>query len=326
MLFYISVLIPVLLIVWKLTDHHRSYELERQDKSEAEGRYTKQEYAELMHILAELNEADPNGYAATVENFEQLGSPPESILEIGFGLGHFSILLAHRYPNATVLGIDAHQYSVDSANEFLRSLSLPPRNVHFEHRSQVQLNEPDKSVDVITTTFVNHHIFPDDQFVDFIQRVAKVGKKAFIFNDYHRSRKCIATNDAMLLGVQYIGMDNLVAISQYLPEKVRKTATGFQHVFTSARQNNAGVMGLFADGGRLSMRRSFSIEEYHALFAAAGYPADALRCRQLDQWYELLESTCRVVCTADLTWAVEKAAAAGGGGGSSSRGDSGSSP
>lgn len=297
-LIWIAILIPVFLILVSKSISKRSTALERQDKNEKEGRYSRDEYMEMMHILAESNVADPNGHSATLAAFDTLPNSPKTILEIGFGLGHFSIMLAERYPNATVTGIDAHELSVSSANFYLNSLPNAPPNVHFESRRESQLNEGRKSVDVITTTLVNHHIFPDEQFVDFLKRVALIGRQAFIFNDFHRSTKCVIANDITFLALKYIGMERLKSIAAYLPASVSATMLRYQHIFPKDR---LGV-DLVADGGMLSMRKSFSLSEYDRLFAQAGYPKEALKCTRLDKWYELLESTCRIVCTVDLTW------------------------
>lgn len=297
----VAILVPIALFLISKSVEIRSYALERQDQDEVTGRYTKEEYMEMMHILAESNIADPNGRNATLTAFDALTHTPESILEIGSGLGHFAVMLAKRFPNATVTGIDAHHLSVDSANHFLNSLTEEDRpvNVRFESRRESQLSENRKSVDIITTTLVNHHIFPDDQFVDFLKHVAVIGKQAFIFNDFHRSAKCVIGNDiAFMASLRYIGMEWLSSHSKYLPASVRDTMLRYQHIFPKDR---LGV-DLVADGGMLSMRRSFTLSEYDKLFAQADYPKDALRCTRLDKWYELVENTCRVVCTVDLTW------------------------
>jgi len=253
---------------------------------------------ELMHILAETNMADPNGHHATLAQFDTLTNKPTSILEIGFGLGHFSILLARKFPTAQVVGIDAHQLSVDSANAYLSNIAVPPTNVRFEIRRESELNEEPKSVDIITTNLVNHHIFPDDQFVDFLRRVAVVGRHAFIFNDLHRSTKCILSTDASLLLMRHLGMDNLLALAAFLPSFLGDAVIRYKDIL----YNNRLALDLFIDGGMLSVRRSFSIPEYAELFAQAGYPPGALQCTRLDRWYETLESTCRVACVADLSW------------------------
>lgn len=297
----ISVLVPVLLVLFKiLVVDHRSYELERQDKSEQDGKYTREEYIDMMHMLADVNLADPYGHNATFAAFDELKSPPKSILEIGFGLGHFSVLLAKRYPSSTVTGIDAHQLSVDAANEYLQSLEHAPANVHFERRRETQLNEAPKSVDVITSTFVNHHIFPDDQFVDFLKRVAVIGRQAYIFNDSHRDLKCYLSNEMLFNSMKYLGYDTLLWIisNNLMPASHAAAFKRYQHIMLPGRKG----LSLTIDGGLQSMRRSFSIAEYHHLFAQAGYPPGALKCTRMDKWYETVDGNCRVVCVADLTW------------------------
>jgi 2-polyprenyl-3-methyl-5-hydroxy-6-metoxy-1,4-benzoquinol methylase len=298
-LFFFSVALPCVLYLLHLSTSRRSYELERQDKNEVDGRYTRSDYMELMHMLAAANVADPNGHNATLVGFDKLSRLPQSILEVGFGLGHFSIMLADKYKDSTVIGIDAHQLSVDSANTYLNSLSNPPNNVRFESRRESQLNEAPKSVDVITTTLVNHHIFPDEQFVDFLKRVAVIGRQAFIFNDMHRSLKCLISNDATMSAIKYLGVDVLKTVASYLPSALADTLLRYEHIFSHA---SPPAIGLFADGGMLSMRKSFTLAEYERMFELAGYPRGALQCTRLDKWYQTLDATCRVVCVADLTW------------------------
>lgn len=293
-----AVILPLLLVwLYRLSDR-RIYDLERQDKNEIDGNYTRDEYLELMHILAETNMADPNGHHATLAQFDKLSDKPTSIMEIGFGLGHFSILLARQFPDAQVVGIDAHQLSVDSANGYLNSIPSPPSNVRFESRRESELNEEPKSVDIITTNLVNHHIFPDEQFVEFLRRVAVVGRQAFVFNDLHRSLKCILSTDASFLLLRHLGMEKLLKVAAFLPPFLGDALVRYKDIL----YNDRPALDLFIDGGMLSMRRSFSIAEYEQLFAQAGYPPGALQCTRLDKWYETLESTCRVVCVADLTW------------------------
>ena len=104
-----------------------------------------------MKILAESHAADPIGYNQTLLAFDQLTTEPKDILEIGFGMGDFSIRLGNKFPNANILGIDTHKLSVQTANKNLQNLSSVPPNVKFELRSQPRLEEPAKSFDVITT-------------------------------------------------------------------------------------------------------------------------------------------------------------------------------
>ncbi|CAM9160102.1 unnamed protein product, partial [Ectocarpus fasciculatus] len=172
----------------------RSYELERQDKSPEDGRYTLEEFVDTMKTLADINRVDRAGYNATLQAFDRLSEPPKKIVEIGFGRGDFSIQLAEKYPEAKVVGVDAHDLSVHFAKlnyeEYVQSHKHELPNLHFEHRQVDEMVQDEDAFDVVTTTFVNHHIFPDEEFVKFLQYVRRVGRVAFIFNDLDRSLKC----------------------------------------------------------------------------------------------------------------------------------------
>jgi hypothetical protein len=316
----VPVLIVILCLVLEVTlNRHRVYDLERQDKGEVEGRYTYAEFVDMMHILAESNVADPHGFNATLDIFKKYypskSGDIDSIVEIGFGLGHFAVMLANEYENATIVGIDAHQFSVDSANEYLSQLahtSSRPPNVRFELRPESKLAEMRKSFDIVTTTMVNHHIFPDEVFVEFLKQIAVVGKKAFIFNDFHRTTGCILMNDLQFLIIRHIGLDTVagfvdtvvVPIVANIPilrrplSGIIDSATRYKDIMSNSRPG----IDLVVDGGMLSMRRAFSLAEYKKVFAQAGYSAQALNCHRMDEMWFVPGDTCRVICVADLIW------------------------
>lgn len=321
-------------LVWAATvgiEQHwnrRVYKLERQDMSEEEGHYTREQYVDMMHMLAEVGVSDPNGHNVTLAALDHLNYNPRSFLEVGMGLGTFSILVAQKYPNAEVVGIDAHQLSVDSANHHLRQVKRQAsvaeaavlKNIRFEKRDQPELNEPDNSYDIITTSMMNHHIFPDEAFVDFLRRVARVGRRALVFQDFHRSVKCLASNLFNLKSVRYIGHENLKLLSDhvlpYVPILGGNDVYGpYRNLFEPIKTANGTLVQrpgqeLFIDGGLLSMRRAFSTEEYMRMFAAAGYPVEAVDCRELDKWYEVTQANCRLLCVVDLRWSNHAGSAA----------------
>ena len=86
---------------------------------------------------------------------------PHSILEVGCGGGDFAYLLAKKFPQSKVVGIDIDQAAVDRANHHF---SLP--NLSFSTK-RLEEFEP-KSFDIVSTTLVCHHL--DDlklgQFID----------------------------------------------------------------------------------------------------------------------------------------------------------------
>jgi len=212
-------------------------------------------------------------------------------LEVGPGSGDFARLLAARFPNASVLGIDASEFSIGVAS----SAGETPPNLRFELRSSAELAEPPKSVDVVTTTFVNHEIFPDASFVDFLRRVSLVGRQAFVFNDYVRSPACLV---GMALLRHAAGYAHLwPGVEAWLPGALGARAA----VFLS---QPSAVQQLALDGGLQSMRRSFTLREYTDLFRQAGYPEGALRCSNSEglSLHDVLGARCRIACRADLTW------------------------
>merc|ERR1712060_208536 len=216
---------------------------------------------------------------------------PASILEVGPGSGAFARLLASKFPNASVLGIDASQFSIDVA----RHSAEMPSNLRFELRSSAELDEPPKSVDIVTTNFVNHEIFPDASFVEFLRRVSLVGRSAFIFNDYVRSPGCILGTSLLRRVAGYSQV--LPGLESWLPGNLQARAAV---LLSQAPQ----VQQLLLDGALQSMRRSFTMGEYMALFKEAGYPEGALRCSSGmgSSWQDFLGTRCRIACRADLTF------------------------
>lgn len=274
--------------IWEAS-RARSYGLERQNMSPEEGRYTWSDYEALMHTIARDNAVDPGGYPATLRAFDALPDAPDSILEVGPGSGDFSRLLAARYPNSSVLGIDASDFSIRVARA--SGDGLP--NLRFEVRSSAELSEPPKSFDVLTTTFVNHEIFPDADFVEFLRRVRVVGRKAFIFNDFVRSFGCLTSMSLLRSLAEYGRM--LPGVEAWLPGDLSVKAA----VFLS---QPPPVLEFILDAGFQSMKRSFTVEEYHSLFGEAGYPKGSLTCSRGEgfYWQDFFGASCRLTCTADL--------------------------
>lgn len=298
----------------------RRYEQERQDLSMAEGRYTVEEYQDMMRILTEINHADwTGGYKASLAHFEklqQVDGPIKTILEIGFGRGDFSILLAKKFPNATVLGIDTHNLSVQAANENLRKLgNAAPKNVRFELRAAVELSEPKNSFDVITTNLVNHHIFPNEAFVEFLRRVRLSGHKAFIFNDLYRTPVCYIKTVAFVEMIRLCGGKPFIKILQMFRLLVLKTSklipslTSFWNLLLKDidmalrnleifREDRPGE-SLALDGGIASVERAFSFDELRVLLAEAGFAEEsALECSYSGVAPSV--ELCRMACLLDL--------------------------
>jgi len=289
-----------------------------------EGKYTLDEFQDLMLILVEINRADwVGGYSATVTQFEKLAREAgrreniSSILEIGVGRGDFSILLAQMFPQANILGIDAHELSVRTANEHLAKLGpSAPSNVLFEMRSAVELDEPPDSFDVITTTLVNHHIYPDSAFVDFLRRVRVVGRRAFVFNDLIRSGPCYTKSVMHATAIRTVGarpslwvmeaveaavqrvvkLHPLLESSLAFPLEQLSTSVRFLRIFAVDRP----AVDLTLESGVASVEKAFTHDELRGLLAEAGYKDSALQCSYSgEEWFNLVDP-CRMACILDL--------------------------
>merc|ERR1719277_85828 len=246
------------------------------------------DYEALMMAIASDNALDPDGYDASLAAIAGLPEAPTSFLEVGPGSGGFSRLLAARYPSSRVLGIDGSDFSLQVA----RAAGAMPPNLRFEHRAAAELSEPPKSFDVVTTTFVNHEIFPDADFVEFLRSVRLVGRKAFVFNDFVRSFGCIASLTNLR---RFSSLGRLLHSAQVLPVSLQ----GKADVFLSPPPN---VSDFILDAGLQSVKRAFTIQEYRVLFREAGYPEGSLRCSRDAgvPWQDALFNTCRITCVADL--------------------------
>jgi 2-polyprenyl-3-methyl-5-hydroxy-6-metoxy-1,4-benzoquinol methylase len=293
-----------LLVAWIgnlfIISQTRSYELERQDMTPEQGRFTMAEYSSMVEMLAHMNTQDPFGYNATLHMFNLLDKPPSSILEVGFGRGDFSLLLARKYPEASVVGIDAHELSVKFANDNYNRLpnDQRPSNVRFEYRSAAALEISENSVDVITTTLVNHHIFPDEEFVEFLRRVKINAKKAFIFNDVYRSFTCYAKSYVMGEAVRLVGIKNMLRPLKLL-HGLFPTSKQFSHAlaFEDVMRSDRPGLELIIDGGILSTARSFSMPELMAALRGAGIAEDRVHCTTSE---DVVLAPCRLACIVNL--------------------------
>ena len=263
----------------------------------------------MLDILAEQNAVDPRGYSLTLEQFEKIPQfdklPPRSILEIGPGSGHFSIMLGERFPDAQILGIDTNALSVEVARgnliyaKFMGEGDGYLNNVNFK-KTSVRLEEGANTADIITTTSINHHI---SSFTDFLRRVKSTGKRAFIFNDLVRSPGCYAKAYLFLEIIRRVGIEPFVHFSRFLPSFVLsptslKAIDDYGLIFAATRPG----LDLVIDGGILSVARSFTMDELKTAFRDAGYKEGALHC-DVQSWMEqwLVLGLCRMGCYASLT-------------------------
>jgi ubiquinone/menaquinone biosynthesis C-methylase UbiE len=207
------------------------------------------------------------------------------------------MMLGKLYPKSSILGIDAHNFSVTSAQNNLANYRLlhpqdPLSNVQFKLCPVNEMPQIENSYDIITTTFVNHHIFPDEEFINFLRYVRRVGKKAFIFNDLYRSvpsyvMSYLFTNLLRNETAPYL-CSFLETVQIVLPLDLVSVALQAARVLS-----NRPATHLLIESGLKSIEKSFTVTELKEMFNLAGYPESALQC---DYFFV----PGRVVCYADL--------------------------
>jgi len=142
--------------------------------------YSDQEYIDCLKKLDLIGRV-LGGDWATLSAFANRDSY-DTILDVGCGGGQFTKRLAEKYPLAKVTGIDISEKAIAFAKE---SLDPSISNIHFEVPASSQLDYPDNSFDVVTSTLVCHHL-TDEMLIDFLKRSYRIAKKTIIINDLHR--------------------------------------------------------------------------------------------------------------------------------------------
>lgn len=157
----------------------RSYELELIDIGDS--LYSQDEYTHCLHQMGRIGKYMLSD-RLTIRAINRLRGPIASILDVGCGGGSFTARLAREYPQTQVLGIDISKHAIAYAQ---RKMSHEMPNLSFAVPATAELNEPYKSFDIVTATLVCHHL-DNPTLIDFLQRSAKVARKAIVINDLHR--------------------------------------------------------------------------------------------------------------------------------------------
>lgn len=150
--------------------------------------YTHQEYTHWLYQMGRIGSL-LGGDRATIRAFKKVGPAhnPESILDVGCGGGFFAAKLAKLYPKAQVVGIDTSQWAIEFAQNNLNAeRALKHKNLSFRYLVKPELDEPAKSIDIVTATLVCHHL-SDEQLITFLKSAAQIARKAIILNDLHRN-------------------------------------------------------------------------------------------------------------------------------------------
>lgn len=102
------------------------------------------------------------------------------LIDIGTGPGDLAQLIAKKYPNLKVIGIDLSETMIRIANK--KKKNLP--NLEFKTMDGKNLEFKEYSVDYIVSTLTFHHWKKPLKVLNEIHRVLKKGGQAFIYDSY----------------------------------------------------------------------------------------------------------------------------------------------
>ncbi len=144
--------------------------------------YTHSEYDQCLDKLETIGKW-LGGDAATLSALNSLAESPGSILDVGCGGGGLAQLMAKKYADCSVSGVDIDPWAIAYAENYRTQNEL--LNLKFEHRSDKTLSNPGRRFDVVTCSLVCHHM-ADDEIIDFLKHSATIANYAIIINDLHR--------------------------------------------------------------------------------------------------------------------------------------------
>ena len=145
-------------------------------------------------------------------------SPISSILEIGCDTGPNLYLLAKKFPNAEIKGVDINPQAVNVGNDWFTHEGIS--NVKLSVGRAEELGEfQDKSIDVVLTVAVLIYVSRDKTY-ETIKEMIRIARKGLILVELHDFGQQL--NDTHGFGVYTNGLwvrDYMVLLKQFVPAK-----------------------------------------------------------------------------------------------------------
>jgi ubiquinone/menaquinone biosynthesis C-methylase UbiE len=113
--------------------------------------------------------------------------PTGILADIGCGPGLLTMLIARKFPQLKVLGLDAAQEMITTANKNALSLGFKGR-VEFREGNIRSLPVPDQSLDFAVSSMSLHHWSDPERGLAEIHRVVKPGGQVLLFDMRRDSR------------------------------------------------------------------------------------------------------------------------------------------
>jgi ubiquinone/menaquinone biosynthesis C-methylase UbiE len=142
-------------------------------------------------------------------------SPVSSILEIGCNCGPNLYLLARKFPNVEIVGIDINPAAIQKGNEWFTQEGI--RNVKLLVGKADELEQfEDKRFDIVFTDAVLIYIGPD-KIKEVIKGVLRIARKALILFEYH-SFGCAADPRGVYVG--HWMRDYAALLKEFVPQEI----------------------------------------------------------------------------------------------------------
>jgi ubiquinone/menaquinone biosynthesis C-methylase UbiE len=96
--------------------------------------------------------------------------PDDRVLDVGCGTGNLTLLVAKRYPTASVVGLDPDPAALERARKKAAKGKL---TAAFDQGFAEELPYPDKSVDVVLCSLALHHV-TEEHRITSLREIARV--------------------------------------------------------------------------------------------------------------------------------------------------------
>ena len=143
---------------------------------------------------------------------------PSSILEVGCNCGPNLYLLAKKFPDAKIMGIDINPIAVQKGNEWLAQEGI--LNVKLLEGKADELGQfQDKSFDIVFTDAVLIYIGPD-KIKEVMEEMIRITRRTLILMEWHSFEP--DHKDPKGLGAYYTGLwkrEYVALLKQFVPEE-----------------------------------------------------------------------------------------------------------
>jgi 2-polyprenyl-3-methyl-5-hydroxy-6-metoxy-1,4-benzoquinol methylase len=148
--------------------------------------YSRAEYVDCLKKLFRINQI-LGCFRNTVKIIKLFTKENLTILDVGCGGGLFLLHLNRIFPHMKMVGMDISIAAIEEAQLLLFKWKKinPNINVCFKLQRGFTLTIPNKSFDIILSTFVCHHL-SDEALILFLQQLVLTARKKVIIHDLQR--------------------------------------------------------------------------------------------------------------------------------------------